>query len=141
MAPRSRVVLLFAFATTAQAFDVKSSMLAARPRAIPDAMRSAPAFVLRGVTAQPVRTNELIASESKAPADDAVPGRSVVLASSISFIMASLLLLAEFIAIYCGAFSIVNYLGAASCVGWVVGFVMLINWIVFDRNIYRNSCL
>jgi len=61
-----------------------------------------------------------------------VPGRSVVLASSAVFILASALLLAEFIAIYVGAFSIVNYLGAASCVGWVAGFTLLINWIVFS---------
>ena len=40
--------------------------------------------------------------------------------------------MAEFIAIHCGVFSIVNYLGAASCVGWVIGFVLLINWIVFS---------
>lgn len=55
-----------------------------------------------------------------------------MLKASTVFIVASLLLLAEFVAIYCGVFSVVNYLGAASCVAWVVGFVLLIDWMVFS---------
>lgn len=103
-----------------------------RKRAIADTRRPALSSELRD-TALP--RCQLLASGSgvaKPVADDVIPGRSVVLASSVTFIVASLLLVAEFAAIYCGAFSIVNYLGAASSVGWVVGFVLLINWIVFS---------
>ena len=125
-------VLLFA---GCDALRATSSMRPAHLGAVSDVRHTAPALVLRGgfnpvsVPARPARTKELIAS---APVDDPVPGRKVVLASSVTFIIASLFLMAEFIAIKCGVFSIVNYLGAASCVSWVTGFVMLINWIVFS---------
>lgn len=101
-------------------------------RTTPDAStrRAAPALSLQGEAAT-LRTRSTMLTATKA-VDDAIPGRSVVTKASISFIFASTLLLAEFIAIACGAFSIVNYLGAASCVGWVVAFVFLINWIVFS---------
>ena len=53
------------------------------------------------------------------------PMPMTVLLSGIVSTIASILLLAEFLAI-------VNPLGAASCVGWVVTFVLFIYWNVFD---------
>jgi hypothetical protein len=139
MSMGSKRLVILLIAAGCDALRKTSSIGDVHFRTILGASRSAPfspaqALVLRGgfstVHAVPARTSVLIASG--APAEDVVPGRSVVFASSVSFIIASLLLMAEFIAIYCGFFSIVNYLGAASCVGWVVGFVLLINWIVFS---------
>ena len=63
---------------------------------------------------------------------DPMPGRMTVLLSGIASTIASILLLAEFLAIQAEASSIVNPLGAASCVGWVVTFVLFIYWNVFD---------
>ena len=63
---------------------------------------------------------------------DPMPGRMTSLLSGIVSTIASILLLAEFLAIQAEAWSIVNPLGAASCVGWVVTFVLVIYWNVFD---------
>ena len=63
---------------------------------------------------------------------DPMPGRMTNLLSNIMSTIASILLLAEFLAIQAEASSIVNPLGAASCVGWVVTFVLVIYWNVFD---------
>lgn len=79
--------------------------------------------------------------------DGDVPGRKELFVSSVIFCCASLLLLLEFTTIYFGvaqaiyyaatpapwaSAALVNGLGAASCVGWVVGFVLLIDWFVFS---------
>ena len=136
-------LLILLAASSAIAFDAKPSMQVTRLSAADRNCVSAHSqmITLRGRFSPRVAVGTLLAANAggrakelvaSTPAADAVPGRSTVLASSISFIIASTLLLAEFVAIAMGKFSIVNYLGAASCVGWVVGFVMLINWIVFS---------
>lgn len=70
----------------------------------------------------------------------AVPGRSTILLSSLVFCVASVLLLFEFLAIHCTAYAsncswvsatLIDWSGGLSCIGWFVGFVMLIDWIVF----------
>jgi len=72
------------------------------------------------------------------PMSSPIPGRNEVLLSSLVFVAASLLLLLEFTSIGYGwpvASSSVrawNWLGALSCVGWFVGFGLLIDWIVFS---------
>jgi hypothetical protein len=58
-----------------------------------------------------------------------VPGRSLVLASSIVFVLASLLLLTEFVCIAAGSSAaLINTFGAAEGVGWAVGFALLLDW-------------
>ena len=73
----------------------------------------------------------------------ALPGRNTVLWSSIVFTAASILLLLQFTTLHYnwpfggGPISSawaheVDVLGALSCIGWFVGFSLLIDWIVFD---------
>ena len=75
-----------------------------------------------------------------------IPGRSLILTSSVVFVAASLFLILEFIALYAGpnqrfydqpparwaTDNLINISGAISCVLWLVGFVLLIDWIVFS---------
>jgi len=69
---------------------------------------------------------------------DPIPGRAKVLLSSIVFVAASTLLLLEFTSIGYDwpydhtAVESWNWLGLWSCVGWFVGFALLIDWIVFS---------
>jgi len=69
---------------------------------------------------------------------DPIPGRNEVLLSSLVFVVASLLLLLEFTSIGYGWPDSTantkgwNWLGVWSCVGWFVGFALLIDWIVFS---------
>jgi len=70
---------------------------------------------------------------SDAPKEDpAVPGRTTALMSGIASTISAVLLLAQFVALYMEMFGIVNLLGAASCVGWVITFVLVIDWTVFS---------
>jgi len=70
----------------------------------------------------------------------ALPGRDTILWSSIVFCVASVLLLLQFTTLqYDWPFvkssswaTEVDVLGAASCVGWFIGFALLIDWIVFS---------
>ena len=77
------------------------------------------------------------------PPPPAVPGREKQLLSAIIFDISSILLLLEFLALHCTAYSnqsqckwatpdFINWTGALEGVGWVVGFVLLIDWLVFD---------
>jgi len=73
-------------------------------------------------------------------------GQATILASSYVFIFASVCLLLEFIFLHYGidqllyydgtpaswvTDDLINGFGAASCVGWFVGFSLLIDWLVF----------
>ena len=76
-----------------------------------------------------------------------IPGRDTILFSSWVFVAASLLLLAEFVLIYLGAAQelyyeseakvawatphVVSILGVLEAVGWALGFVALIDWLVW----------
>ncbi|KAL1506978.1 hypothetical protein AB1Y20_007842 [Prymnesium parvum] len=62
---------------------------------------------------------------------DAIPGRMTVLLSSWVFIFASIFLLAEFIAIHEASPTTCNVLGTLSDLGWAIGFILLIDWLVF----------
>ena len=69
---------------------------------------------------------------------DPIPGRCEVLLSSIIFDIAAVLLLLEFTSIGYG-FPMAkddltgwNWLGCWSCVGWFIGFALLIDWTVFS---------
>lgn len=70
--------------------------------------------------------------------DVAIPGRNEVLLSSVVFVIASLLLLFEFTSIGYGwpaaqdDLVTWNWFGVWSCVGWFVGFALLIDWLVFS---------
>ena len=69
---------------------------------------------------------------------DAIPGRTKILASSVVFVFASVFLLFEFTSIHYGwpaaqdDLTTWNILGVLEGVGWVIGFVLLIDWIVFE---------
>ena len=69
---------------------------------------------------------------------DAIPGRTKILASSVVFVFASIFLLLEFTSIHYGwpaaqdDLRTWNMYGVLEGVGWVVGFVLLIDWIVFE---------
>jgi len=63
------------------------------------------------------------------PPDPYVPGRTVILTSSCVFVLASVLLLIEFILINASAdATLINVFGALEGVGWVAGFALLIDW-------------
>jgi len=77
---------------------------------------------------------------------EGIPGRSMILASSVVFVFASVFLLLEFIFIYAGPAQflyygkgradwatndLINAMGLISCSLWFLGFVLLIEWIVF----------
>lgn len=68
----------------------------------------------------------------------AVPGRAKILASSVVFIVASIVLLAELIClpgtgyIKTPSFDFLNWCGVVQGLGWFLGFALLIDWIVFD---------
>jgi len=63
------------------------------------------------------------------PPDPYVPGRTVILASSIVFVIASLLLLIEFVLIQQAAdATTINVFGALEGIGWVAGFALLLDW-------------
>lgn len=64
-----------------------------------------------------------------------IPGRATVLASSIFFDIASVLLIFDFLTFhkYITATTKTNdTLGIGQGIGWFLGFVLLIDWIVFD---------
>lgn len=64
-----------------------------------------------------------------------IPGRPTILISSLVFDVASVALLLEFVGLALpeGTWSLdaINWLGGISCVGWFVGFALLIDWLVF----------
>ena len=63
------------------------------------------------------------------PPPEYVPGRSVILASSIVFVVASVLLLIEFVLImHVADPTSINIFGALEGVGWVLGFALLLDW-------------
>ena len=71
----------------------------------------------------------------------AVPGRQKILAVSIIFDVASVLLTIQFCALHCTSYSakctwvsgaLVDWSGAVSCVCWFGGFALLVDWLVFD---------
>jgi len=92
--------------------------------------------------------NLITALEKRFPGDNGpagVPGRGTIIVSSVLFIIAALTLWLEFIVLYLGPAqmiyygnepapwamgNLVNILGAISCVGWVIGFWVLIDWMV-----------
>jgi len=67
-----------------------------------------------------------------------IPGRVKVLASSWVFIVASIFLLAEFILIHHAdpsipaVASLIDWFGLLEGIGWILGFSLLIDWIVFS---------
>jgi len=79
-----------------------------------------------------------------------IPGQATILASSWVFTLSSVFLFLEFLFLYEGPAQglyynstgtatsaswvttpLINWCGAISCVGWFVGFALLIDWIVF----------
>ena len=80
------------------------------------------------------------------PPPPAVPGRMKQLVSAVVFDFASVLLLLQFLALHCAESSwyskttgctwvsgpLIDWCGALSCIGWFVGFTLLIDWIVWD---------
>ena len=67
----------------------------------------------------------------------AIPGRLKIASASWIFIAASVFLIAEFILVGYGprdaaTAQLEGVLGALSCVSWVAGFAVLVDWIVFD---------
>ena len=80
----------------------------------------------------------LLEANSPSPS---IPGRAKILTASLIFDAASVLLLVQFLAIHCTSYAhscswatgqVVDWTGAASCVGWFAGFSLLIDWLVFD---------
>lgn len=67
-----------------------------------------------------------------------VPGRNKILASSVVFIVASIVLLMELIClpgtgyIKTPSFDFLNWCGVIQGLLWFIGFAILIDWIVFD---------
>lgn len=63
-----------------------------------------------------------------------IPGRMTILISSLVFDVASVALLLEFVGLALKPtwpVAVVNWLGGISCIGWFVGFALLIDWLVF----------
>ena len=64
-----------------------------------------------------------------------IPGKRKILASSIIFILASVLLVWQFLMLHgvvSGSGAAIDWSGGVSCICWFAGFTLLIDWIVFD---------
>ena len=64
-----------------------------------------------------------------------IPGKQKIVASSIIFVVASVLLLWQFLLLHgvvSGSGAAIDWSGGLSCVCWFAGFSLLIDWIVFD---------